>query len=150
MSVSLVICGLSSAFEPISFRSVCPFFHCFVVFSVLDGLIVMSLVKHVDVSHVNHRCENVSVVRQTASVVLLKPRRAAPDVNRVRQVNPLGNRKRPLLLSRHTAASDTERLGVPKCSMWTAAASRALLISAGSELSDSSAAYPRNQASRVV
>lgn len=33
---------------------------------------------------------------------LVKPRWAAADVNRVGQVNPLGNRKRPLLLSRAT------------------------------------------------
>lgn len=75
--------------------------------------------------------ESASIVPLTDSSVLLKkpnrvntqPCRAAADANRVGQVNPLGKRKRPLLLSRHTAASDTQRLGVPRCLIRTAAAS---------------------------
>lgn len=45
---------------------------------------------------------------------------AACEVNEGRQVNPLGHEKRNCspFLPRHTAESDTERLGVLMCVMW--------------------------------
>lgn len=40
------------------------------------------------------------------------------EVNKGGQVNPLGSESRSAFLSRHTAESDTERLGVLVCVMW--------------------------------
>lgn len=100
---------------------------------VLSQLIAMCAVKH--------------VVRPLVS---LEPSRAKPDVNWVGQVNPLGNRERPLLLSLSPQSSERHReIRCTEVFHVDGSGEQSRLISVGSKIADFSAAFLQNQTKQV-